>query len=50
MAATMAPPLTRDSISFLNLAVGGQFDNYTYPPDTFTSADMAVDYVRIYAQ
>jgi beta-glucanase (GH16 family) len=34
----------------LNLAVGGQFDNYTYPPDTFTSADMAVDYVRIYAQ
>ena len=32
----------------LNLAVGGQFDNWTEPRDGFTSADMVVDYVRVF--
>ena len=32
----------------LNLAVGGNYDNGVLPPDTFSSAAMDVDYVRIY--
>jgi len=32
----------------LNLAVGGQYDNNLLPPDSFSSATMDVDYVRIY--
>ncbi|MFA6829633.1 MAG: glycoside hydrolase family 16 protein [Bacilli bacterium] len=33
-----------------NMAVGGNFDGNTLPPDDFTSAEMKVDYVRIYSQ
>ena len=32
----------------LNMAVGGQYDNNLLPPDSFSSAAMDVDYVRIY--
>ncbi len=32
----------------LNMAVGGNFDNGVMPPDSFTSAEMLIDYVRIY--
>lgn len=32
----------------LNLAVGGQYDNGVLPPSDFSSAEMGVDYVRIY--
>ena len=32
----------------LNLAVGGQFDNWVEPDEDFTSADMIVDYVRVF--
>jgi len=34
----------------LNLAIGGQFDNWNLPPSDFEEATMSVDYVRIYAQ
>jgi beta-glucanase (GH16 family) len=32
----------------LNLAVGGAFDDYALPPSDFSSAEMKVDYVRIF--
>lgn len=32
----------------LNLAVGGHFDEYREPPESFTEAEMVVDYVRVY--
>lgn len=33
----------------LNLAVGGNFDGGIEPDENFTSADMVVDYVRVYS-
>ena len=41
-------PFDWDFHILLNMAVGGHFDGYRLPPDDFTSADMKVDYVRIY--
>lgn len=32
----------------LNMAVGGHFDGFRLPPNDFSSAEMKVDYVRIY--
>lgn len=41
-------PFDKDFYIVLNLAIGGHFDNYTLPPEGFTSADMKVDYVRVF--
>ena len=41
-------PFDKDFYIILNLAIGGQFDNYTMPPENFTSADMKIDYVRVF--
>ena len=41
-------PFDKDFYIILNLAVGGHFDNYQMPPASFTSADMKIDYVRVF--
>ena len=41
-------PFDQSFYIILNLAVGGHFDGYRLPPEGFTSADMIVDYVRVY--
>ena len=41
-------PFDKDFYIILNLAVGGHFDNYQMPPSNFTSADMKIDYVRVF--
>ena len=41
-------PFDRPFHIILNLAIAGQFDNYTDPPDDCQSSAMEVDYVRIY--
>ena len=41
-------PFDQSFYIILNLAVGGHFDGYKLPPEGFTSADMIVDYVRVY--
>lgn len=41
-------PFDTDFYILLNLAVGGTFDGYKTPPEDFTSAEMKVDYVRVY--
>ena len=41
-------PFDKDFYIILNLAVGGHFDNYQMPPENFVSADMVVDYVRVF--
>jgi beta-glucanase (GH16 family) len=41
-------PFNKPFHLILNLAVGGQYDGYTLPPSSFSSAEMLVDYVRIY--
>ena len=41
-------PFDKDFYIILNLAVGGQFDNWVEPRTGFTSADMKVDYVRVF--
>ena len=41
-------PFDKDFYIILNLAVGGTFDGYNEPPAGFTSADMKIDYVRVF--
>lgn len=41
-------PFDQPFFILLNLAVGGNFDGNRLPPDSFTSASMYVDYVRVY--
>ncbi len=41
-------PFDQPFFILLNLAVGGTFDGNRNPPDSFTSASMYVDYVRVY--
>lgn len=41
-------PFDRPFHVIFNLAVGGNYDNGTLPPNDFSSAEMSVDYVRIY--
>ncbi|MFA5481142.1 MAG: glycoside hydrolase family 16 protein [Bacilli bacterium] len=41
-------PFDQDFHILLNLAVGGNFSGGVMPPNDFVSADMFVDYVRIY--
>jgi len=47
-ASSVKAPFDKDFYIILNLAVGGHFDNYTMPPSNFTSADMKIDYVRVF--
>lgn len=41
-------PFDADFYILINLAVGGQYDGNLRPDDDFVSADMKVDYVRVY--
>ena len=41
-------PFDKDFYLILNLAIGGHFDGYRLPGDGFTSAEMKVDYVRVF--
>ena len=41
-------PFDQPFYILFNLAVGGQYDGYVQPDDSFTSASMYVDYVRVY--
>ena len=41
-------PFDRPFHLLLNLAVGGNYDNNRVPDESFTEAEMLVDYVRIY--
>ena len=41
-------PFDVDFYILFNLAVGGNYDGGVQPPDSFTSGDMEVDYVRVY--
>ena len=41
-------PFDQNFHIILNLAVGGQFDGWVEPREGFTSADMVVDYVRVF--
>lgn len=41
-------PFDQNFHIILNLAIGGQFDNWVMPPSNFSSADMIVDYVRVF--
>jgi beta-glucanase (GH16 family) len=42
-------PFDQEFYVLLNLAVGGHFDEFRIPKETFTEAEMLVDYVRVYA-
>jgi hypothetical protein len=41
-------PFDKDFYIILNLAIGGQFDNFKEPDSNFVSAEMKVDYVRVF--
>lgn len=41
-------PFDKDFYIILNLAIGGHFDGYRLPGEGFTSAEMKVDYVRVF--
>lgn len=41
-------PFDEDFYLLLNFAIGGNFDGYRMPENSFTSADMEVDYVRVW--
>ena len=41
-------PFDKPFYMLINLAVGGQYDNYNEPGADFTQATMQVDYVRVY--
>ena len=43
-------PFDQPFYILLDLAVGGNYDNNVQPDDSFTSATMFVDYVRVYAK
>lgn len=43
-----AAPFDRPFYLLLNLAVGGNYDGGVRPEESFSSAEMAVDYVRVY--
>ena len=48
--SSLNAPFDQNFHLILNLAVGGQFDNWVEPRSEFTSADMLVDYVRVFQQ
>ena len=41
-------PFDKEFHILLNLAVGGSFDGGILPEESFSSASMEVDYVRVY--
>ena len=41
-------PFDKPFYILLNLAVGGQYDNYRSPSASFSQATMSIDYVRVY--
>ena len=41
-------PFDKDFYIILNLAIGGNFDGGQVPPSSFNSADMKIDYVRVF--
>ena len=41
-------PFDKEFYVLFNLAVGGNFDNGTMPPDDFKEASMVVDYLRVF--
>lgn len=43
-------PFDKDFYIIMNLAVGGWFDGGLLPDSSFTSAEMLVDYVRVYKE
>lgn len=43
-------PFDVEFFLLINLAVGGQYDQYHRPDEDFTSAEMRVDYVRVYRE
>lgn len=45
---SVTAPFDQNFHIILNLAIGGQFDNWNMPPSNFNSADMIVDYVRVF--
>ncbi len=47
-ATSAQSPFDKPFYILLNLAVGGQYDGYKEPDAGFTSADMVVDYVRVW--
>ena len=47
-ASSETAPFDRPFHILLNLAVGGNYDSNRVPDDTFSQAEMLVDYVRIY--
>lgn len=47
-AGNNSAPFDQPFYIILNLAVGGRYDNYNAPADSFVSASMYVDYVRVY--
>lgn len=47
-SSSASAPFDQPFHILLNFAVGGNFDGGITPPDTFTSADMRIDYVRVY--
>lgn len=47
---SLTAPFDYEFHILLNMAVGGHFDNFVEPPETFDYAEMKVDYVRIYKE
>ncbi len=47
---SLTAPFDQDFHILLNMAVGGHFDNFVEPPSTFESAEMKVDYVRVFKE
>ena len=47
---TDTAPFDQDFFIIMNLAVGGWFDGGIVPDSSFNSAEMAVDYVRVYKE
>ena len=47
---SLTAPFDHEFHILLNMAVGGHFDNFVVPPSSFESAEMKVDYVRIFKE
>lgn len=43
-------PFDQEFHVLLNMAVGGHFDGFIEPPENFVSAEMKIDYVRIFKE
>ena len=47
---SLTAPFDQDFHILLNCAIGGHFDGFIEPPADFESAEMKVDYVRIFKE